>query len=534
MQENKVLKISSQTRDLKDYKEAVVSWNFNQESNILVAGCDNGMVYVTKFSSDLLEELETAFQFDEEATDKLAIISLEFDLELIGDTLTCVLCDYAGTVKMLQIDVNSLQVRVDVLPFNCVINRSILTPSYIILVGAPLLVIERGVDVLLLGASPEDLSFERTIKVGQLHPIYSSYLYVSSHEGKVILLDITNGQVTTVKGVYADAFRIYTPNKTSYFIASNNVAHTISIYKISSNLVDLQLVDVIATTKKDMKSEFPYPQIYVDSRITSLMPLLAWFSTTPSVLTVVDENLHRTNIDIGDSLHALRIGNSLLIDVTGSRAGNVYGTSPVQQSTKSIKKSDTCNLEVLCYSSHLKVLPNVLKSNIESKTLSLPPLIDGQARLKLSSSTFADNGFIPKTYTCEGTSSNPDLSWINVPENTQSLAIILEDPDAIHGKFVHWLIYNIPANQTSLEVNLPKTSVFPNGVRQGINGANDVGYTGLCPPNEGKIHHYIFTIYALDTKISRDGLNKDELLKEMQGHILEQGQLTGLYRKGGF
>ncbi len=143
--------------------------------------------------------------------------------------------------------------------------------------------------------------------------------------------------------------------------------------------------------------------------------------------------------------------------------------------------------------------------------------------LTITSPSFINNGSIPLKYSCEGQKINPPLQVSGVPATAVSLALIMHDPDApIAGGFTHWVMWNIPVNG--------KITENYKGANQGLNGAQQYGYTGMCPPSG--THHYHFMVYALDTKLSLDSkTNKAALEKAMQGHILAQGDLVGLYQK---
>jgi Raf kinase inhibitor-like YbhB/YbcL family protein len=144
-----------------------------------------------------------------------------------------------------------------------------------------------------------------------------------------------------------------------------------------------------------------------------------------------------------------------------------------------------------------------------------------QTNLKISSSAFEEGGKIPSKYSCDGSNFNPPLKIKEFPTATQTFALILEDPDAPGGSFIHWLCWNIP----------PVEDISENSTA-GIQGKNSTGknsYSGPCPP-AGKPHHYVFNIYALDIKLDLDkNSSRSELEKAMQGHIIAKGELTGLY-----
>jgi Raf kinase inhibitor-like YbhB/YbcL family protein len=150
--------------------------------------------------------------------------------------------------------------------------------------------------------------------------------------------------------------------------------------------------------------------------------------------------------------------------------------------------------------------------NMETKTKKI--LVDSPA--------FSHNGHIPMQYTCEGENFNPAIEISDLPGDTVSVAIILEDPDVPSGVFTHWLLWNLPAEEHITE----KTSL---GV-SGINDFGKTGYGGPCPPSG--THRYYFKIYALDKELTlAGGENKKSLLEHMDGHIIAVGELVGRYRK---
>jgi hypothetical protein len=150
--------------------------------------------------------------------------------------------------------------------------------------------------------------------------------------------------------------------------------------------------------------------------------------------------------------------------------------------------------------------------------------------IQISSPAFADGAAIPKKYTCEGEDVSPPLKWGPTPEGTKSFALISEDPDAPSGTWVHWVIYDIPGEVNELSENIAKSEVVLNGVKQGLNDFEKIGYGGPCPP-AGKTHRYFFKIYALDSYVNlKSGARKEQLIKAIQSHILAEGQLIGTYR----
>jgi hypothetical protein len=151
-------------------------------------------------------------------------------------------------------------------------------------------------------------------------------------------------------------------------------------------------------------------------------------------------------------------------------------------------------------------------------------------KMEIKSSAFSEGSIIPKKYTCDGLNINPPLEFSNIPNNTKSIALICDDPDAPMGTWIHWVLFDLPSNIKNLNENIPRDKVLSNGAKQGINSGKRIGYDGPCPPSG--THRYYFKVYALDAKLNLEpGINKEELLKAMEGHILAQGQLMGKYKR---
>lgn len=158
--------------------------------------------------------------------------------------------------------------------------------------------------------------------------------------------------------------------------------------------------------------------------------------------------------------------------------------------------------------------------------------IEGERKMeiKIKSPAFGEGGMIPLKYTCDGQDISPPLSWTTVPNDTKSIALIADDPDAPMGTWVHWVLFNIPANVQELPENIPPHKTLQNGAKHGITDFKKPGYGGPCPPSG--THRYYFKLYALDTEINLDsGITKKQLLKAMEGHILAEGQLMGKYKR---
>uniref|UniRef100_A0A7C4QLY7 YbhB/YbcL family Raf kinase inhibitor-like protein n=1 Tax=Schlesneria paludicola TaxID=360056 RepID=A0A7C4QLY7_9PLAN len=151
----------------------------------------------------------------------------------------------------------------------------------------------------------------------------------------------------------------------------------------------------------------------------------------------------------------------------------------------------------------------------------------------LSSPSFAQHGAIPTLFTCEGKDISPALEWTSPPPQTQSLALIVDDPDAPDPQapkmtWVHWILFNLPATTRHLPEAV-RSDQLPPGTGEGVNDWQRTGYGGPCPPI-GR-HRYFFKLYALDTLLDLQRPTKAELERAMTGHILAQAELVGTYQK---
>ena len=170
-----------------------------------------------------------------------------------------------------------------------------------------------------------------------------------------------------------------------------------------------------------------------------------------------------------------------------------------------------------------------------------PDTPEPAAPLEISSSAFEPGGEIPVQYSCEGANLSPPLEWSGVPDGTQSLALLVDDPDSQPPGFVHWVIYNIPATATGLPEGMPPDPSLPDGAQQGKNdfaqypagtfpggsAINQVGYDGPCPP---AAHRYVFTLYALDATLDLPAeATRAELMLAMEGYVLSEAELMGVY-----
>jgi Raf kinase inhibitor-like YbhB/YbcL family protein len=148
-------------------------------------------------------------------------------------------------------------------------------------------------------------------------------------------------------------------------------------------------------------------------------------------------------------------------------------------------------------------------------------------KLSITSDAFNDGGTIPSKYTCDGQDISPVVSWQGIPDGTESIALIMDDPDALGRTFVHWVIFNIPGNATGLPEGVP--SDLDDSSLQGKTDFGKIGYGGPCPPS-GNPHRYVFKVYALDTELDlKSGVTKSQLEAAMKGHILAQGEMIGNY-----
>jgi len=151
--------------------------------------------------------------------------------------------------------------------------------------------------------------------------------------------------------------------------------------------------------------------------------------------------------------------------------------------------------------------------------------------LNVTSSAFASGAEIPKTYTCKGTDISPALAWSGAPAHAASFAVIMDDPDAPAGTWVHWVMWNVAQSSHSLPQDVPKRDQLSDGARQGRNSFGKVGYNGPCPP-AGQTHRYFFRVYALDAKLDlAAGANSSQLESAMQDHVLAQGEYMGTFHK---
>jgi Raf kinase inhibitor-like YbhB/YbcL family protein len=150
---------------------------------------------------------------------------------------------------------------------------------------------------------------------------------------------------------------------------------------------------------------------------------------------------------------------------------------------------------------------------------------------RLSSAAFQHGARMPQEFTCDGPDNSPSLSWTEPPAKTLSFALIVDDPDAPSGLWVHWVLYDLPANTLALPQAVAKDRQLPNGARQGRNDFGKIGYNGPCPPRGGP-HRYFFKLYALDAKTNlKSGATKSELERAIKGHVLAKAELVGRFQR---
>jgi Raf kinase inhibitor-like YbhB/YbcL family protein len=146
-------------------------------------------------------------------------------------------------------------------------------------------------------------------------------------------------------------------------------------------------------------------------------------------------------------------------------------------------------------------------------------------RIDVSSTAFADGATIPDGYTCDGANVSPELAWSGVPGGARELALLMDDPDAPGGTFVHWVLFKIPADAKEI-----REDTVPRGARQGKNSTGDASYTGPCPPEGDEPHHYDFTLYALKSAIDLpDGADADAVRAAVAKAALARGRLVGRF-----
>ena len=179
----------------------------------------------------------------------------------------------------------------------------------------------------------------------------------------------------------------------------------------------------------------------------------------------------------------------------------------------------------------MKTTPNFYPTSLALCLIILASASTSQAQMKLMSPAIAPGAPIANDHACAGADRSPSLSWANAPQNTKTFALVVEDPDAPGGTFIHWVAYNIPAHVTSLPEGVPQSTEIAEGGTNGINGFDHVGYNGPCPP-PGKLHHYHFRLYALDSTLAPgDKAGAEAVQSAMKGHVLATAELVGTFQR---
>lgn len=168
--------------------------------------------------------------------------------------------------------------------------------------------------------------------------------------------------------------------------------------------------------------------------------------------------------------------------------------------------------------------------SILSPLLGVPTQGTAVSTFQLKSSAFSNGSAISPKFTCDGSDVSPQLSWNDPPDGTKAFALIMDDPDAPGGTWVHWVLYDLPPSVRELPEGVPKTKDLQIGARQGVNDFRRVGYGGPCPPR-GASHRYSFRLYALDRPTQLPaGASKGDLERAMNGRILAQSELIGRFQ----
>lgn len=155
---------------------------------------------------------------------------------------------------------------------------------------------------------------------------------------------------------------------------------------------------------------------------------------------------------------------------------------------------------------------------------------EDEMTIKMSSTAFKEGEMIPRKYTCTGEDISPPLKFENIPEGTRSLVLICEDPDAPVGIWVHWVLFDLPPDTSTLPEKIPAEKKLENGAVHGINDFKKVGYGGPCPPSG--THRYFFKVSALDRKLELKPLStQKEVVEAMKGYVLAEGQLMGRFQR---
>ncbi len=158
--------------------------------------------------------------------------------------------------------------------------------------------------------------------------------------------------------------------------------------------------------------------------------------------------------------------------------------------------------------------------------------LEVSSAVRVITTSFEAGEYIPDKYTCQGEDLSPALNWEGYPENVKSFVLIVEDPDAPIGTFYHWVLYDIPPDINSLPEGITNEALKAKGIKVGTNDFRRLGYGGPCPP-PGNPHRYFFKVFALDIESVGlpEGANARQVLKAIEGHVIAQGDIYGLYKR---
>lgn len=152
--------------------------------------------------------------------------------------------------------------------------------------------------------------------------------------------------------------------------------------------------------------------------------------------------------------------------------------------------------------------------------------------MSLSTDAIDSSGFFDPRYTCDLDNSSPELRWENPPPEAAGFALLVEDPDAPHGLFTHWVVYHIPASIHHLPAGVPAQETLPNGIKQGINSFGKLGYGGPCPPIGHGVHRYIFRLYALRSLPDIPSrVSREQMLSAIEPYVMSTAELMGRYQR---
>jgi hypothetical protein len=154
---------------------------------------------------------------------------------------------------------------------------------------------------------------------------------------------------------------------------------------------------------------------------------------------------------------------------------------------------------------------------------------DAPGKLELRTTAFRTGSAIPTQFTCSGANISPALTWNHPPQGTQSFVLVVDDPDAPGGTWVHWVVYDLPASARQLPEHVPAGDTLAGGGKQGLNDFPQNGYGGPCPP-PGNPHRYFFRLYALDTILNLHApVHRADVDRAMKGHVLAQSEWMGTF-----